>query len=178
MAERTFDFDAEYSDALIDDAARTFVHRLFRKYVWLLAAACVINVVGFVAVLVLPDSSGWITIAIGLLAALGPVYFPWAYFRLPRELAAPMKRVLIPSTRVSIASSAFTLSAKGRSITRRWANLKEIFEHPDYFLFVAGILVFTFVPKGNMPPEAQQLIREAAMTLVLPNPSMQPTGQQ
>jgi hypothetical protein len=178
MSDRTFDVDAEYSDALIDDAARSFVHRLFRKYLWLLVAACVMNIVGFVAVLVLSGGSGWMTIAIGVLAALGPVYFPWQYYRLPRALGAPMKQVLVPSARVSVTQSTFTLSAKGRSYTSRWTDLKAIEEYPDYFLFAVGLLVFTFVPRKDMPMEAQQLIREAAAMLVQPNPSMQPTGQQ
>src|SRR5437588_11147572 len=101
MPERAFDFQVEYNDALIDGAAKTFVHRLFRKYLWLLVAACVMNVVGFVAVLILPGSTNLMTIGIGVLAALGPLYFPWEYFRLPRTLAAPMKQVLKPSARVS-----------------------------------------------------------------------------
>jgi hypothetical protein len=178
MPDRTFDFDAEYSDVLIDNAARSFVHRLSRKYLWLLVAACIMNIVGFVAVLVLPGSSGWMTIAVGLLAALGPVYFPWRYYRLPGQLGAPMKQVLVPTARVSVTPSTFTLSAKGRSYTSRWTDLKAIEEYPDYFLFVVGLLAFTFFPRKDMPLEAQQLIREAAATLVQPNPSMQPTGQQ
>jgi hypothetical protein len=149
---------------------------LFRKYRWLLVAACILNIVGFVAVLVLPGSSGWMTIAIGLLAALGPVYFPWQYFRLPRQLGAPMKQVLVPGARVSVTPSTFTLSPKGRSFTSRWSDLKAIEECPDYFLFVVGILAF--VPRKDIPLEAQQLIRETAAMLVQPNPSMQPTGQQ
>lgn len=43
MPDRTFDFDAEYNDALIDGAAKTFVHRLLKKYLWLLVAACVMT---------------------------------------------------------------------------------------------------------------------------------------
>lgn len=178
MPARTFDFDAEYSDTLIDDAAQTFVHRLFRRYLWLLVAACIMNIVGFVAVLVLPGSSGWMTVAIGLLAALGPVYFPWQYFRLPRQLGAPMKQVLVPSAHVSVTPSTFTLSAKGRSFTRRWTDLRAISECPDYFLLVVGLLAFTFLPRKHMPLEAQQVVREAAATMVQPNPSMQPTGQK
>ena len=80
MPERTFEFDAEYSDIIIDDAARTFVHRLFQKYLWLLVAACIMNIVGFVTVVLLLRSIDWGTVAIGLVAALGPVYFPWQYF--------------------------------------------------------------------------------------------------
>src|SRR5206468_1865294 len=108
--------------------------------------------------LVLPGSSNVGTMAIGVIAALGPVYFPWEYFRLPRTLAAPMKQVLKPRARVSVSPSSFTLSAKGRSFTRRWTELKAILECPDYFLFVVGTLAFTFVPKKDAPQEAQQLI--------------------
>jgi hypothetical protein len=178
MVERTFDFDAEYSDALIDDAARTFVRRLFRKYLWLLVGACIMNIIGFAAVVALLRTVDWMTVAIGVVAVLGPVYFPWQYFRLPAELAAPMKRVLVPSARVSVTPSSLTLSAKGRTFTRRWTDLKAIVECPDYFLLVVGLLAFTFVPRKHMPLEAQQVVREASTTMVQPNPSMQPTGQQ
>lgn len=177
MPDRTFDFQAEYSVALIDHAARTFVHRLFRKYLWLLVAACIINIIGFVAVLVLPGGSAWMNVPIGLLAVLGPVYFPWQYARLPRELGAPMKQVLVPSALVSVTQSTFTLSAKGRSFTSPWTDLKAIDEHPDYFLLVVGLLAFTFIPRKDAPSEAQRLIREAGAMLVQPNRSMQPTGQ-
>lgn len=178
MTDRTFEFDAEYSDALIDAAARTFVHRLFRKYLWLLIAACTMNIVGFFAVLVLPGASSWMIVTIGVLAVLGPVFFPWRYFRLPVQLGAPMKRTLVPSAQLSVTPSTFTLSAKGCSFTSKWTDLKAIEEHPDYFLLVVGFLAFTFLPRGRMPLEAQQLIREAAATLVQPNPLMQPNGQE
>lgn len=136
------------------------------------------NVVGFMAVLILPGASGWMTIAIGTIAAVAPAYFPWLYSRLPAQLGARMKQVLVPSTRVLITPSTFTLSAKDRSFTGRWTDLRAIVECSDYFLFVIRLVAFTFVPKKDMPPEAQQLIREAAAMLVQLNPSMQPTGQR
>ena len=178
MTEGAVNFSAEYSVTLIDDAAKAFVHQLFRRYLWLLVFACVMNIVGFVAVLVLPGASTWMIIVIGALAALGPLYFPWRYYRLPRELSAPMKEVLVPNAQVSIAPSTFTLAAKGRSFTSHWTDLKAITEYGDYFIFVVGLLAFTFIPKRNMPPDAQQLIRDAAAKSVQPNRSMQPTGQE
>jgi hypothetical protein len=159
MTVSSVDFDAEYSNILIDDAARAFVDRLFRKYLWLLVAVCVINIVGFVAVLVLSGSANWM---IGALSLLGPLYFPWRYYRLPGELSTRLKEVLVPNARVSVAPSGFTLAAKGRSATLQWADLKAIVEYPEYFLFVFGLLAFTFIPKRDMPLDAQQLIRDVA----------------
>lgn len=176
MNERAIDFRAEYSIELIDDAAKVFVHRLFRKYLWLLLTACVMNIVGFLAVLVLGGVSAWMVVAIAALAALGPIYFPWQYYRLSGELSARMKETLVPSAEVSIGPSTFMLSAKGRSFTCQFKDLKEIAELQGYFLFVVGILAFTFIPKRDMPQDAQQMIRHAAA--VQPNNSMQPTGQQ
>jgi hypothetical protein len=71
MSERAVDFRAEYSIELIDDAAKAFVHRSFRKYLWPLVAACVVNVAGFVAILVLGGVSTWMLVPIGALAVLG-----------------------------------------------------------------------------------------------------------
>lgn len=177
MNERAIDFRAEYTVELIDDAAKTFVHRLFRKYLRLLVAACVIDIVGFLAVLVLGGVSAWMVVAIGALAALGPIYFPWQYYRLPEQLSARMKETLVPNAAVSIGPFTFMLSAKDGSFTCHFKNLKEIAELQGYFLFVVGILAFTFIPKKDMPPDAQQMIRHAAVA-VQPNNSMQPTGQQ
>jgi hypothetical protein len=178
MTERAIDFNAEYSVSLIDRATRAFVHRLFRKYLWLLVFACIMNIVGFVAVLVLPGANTWMIVGIGAIAILGPVFFAWQYLRLPGELSARMKEVLVPNAEVSITPSTFTLAAKGRSFTSRWTDLKAITEYQDYFLFVVGLLAFTFIPKNNMPTDAQQLIRAAAANSVPPNPSMQPAGQE
>ena len=169
MPEREFQFDARYDDAIIDDAAKTFVRRLFRKYLWLLVGACAMNIMGFVLVLVLLGSGTLMTVTIGILAALGPLYFPWEYVRLPKTLAAPMKQALEPTTRVSVSSSNFTLSAQGRPFTRRWKDLKAILEYPDYYLFVVAFLVFTFIPKRDVPQDAHELIQEAARSLMQPN---------
>src|SRR6266705_2268621 len=178
MPNSALEFDAVYDDSLIDSAAKAFVHRLFKKYLWVLVAACLLNIVGFIFVLIFPGSGTLMTAAIGILAALGPLYFPWAYFRFPGKFAAPMKRVLKPAARVSVSSSGFSLSAHGRSFTREWTKLKEILEFPEYFLLVIAPMAFTFIPKKDVPLEAQQLIRDASRSLVQPNPLMQPTGQE
>jgi len=73
-----------------------------------------------------------------------------------------MKKGLKPTARLSVSSSSFTMSAKGRSFTKRWSDLKAILEFSDYFLFVVAPLAFTFIPKKDIPQEAQQLIREAS----------------
>jgi len=178
MADRTFGFEAAYDDAIIDNAAKTFVRRLFRKYLWLLVVACILNIVGFVFVLILPGTSKVMTAAIGMLAALGPVYFPWAYLRLPKTFAAAMKQGLKPNAHLSVSSSSFTISAKGRSFSKPWTDLRAILEFPDYFLLVVAPLAFTFIPKKDTPPEAQQLIREASRLLVQPNPTIERDAPQ
>src|SRR5450759_400057 len=179
MAGEALQFEAHYDNVMIDDASQTFVRRLFKKYFWLLVAACVMNIVGFVLVLILPGTSTPMIAAIGVLAAIGPVYFAWAYFRLPKTLAAPLKRgPLKPSATISVSSSSFTISSKGQEFTRRWADLKAVVEYPDYFLLMIAFLAFAFIPKKDMSPEAQQLVREASQLSVQPNPLMQPTGQQ
>lgn len=178
MVTPTFDFDAQYTDALIDDAARTFVHRLFGKYLWVLVSASIVNIVGFVVVVILGDPNDWQIVAIGFIAALGPVYFPLRYVRMPKQFGASMKKVLVPSARVSITPTIFTLSAKDRSFTTRWTELKAIEEYPDYFMFVVGLLAFTFVPRRGMPKEMETIIREVAQSLTRPNSSMQSTGEK
>ena len=173
MSDRTFDFDVAYDDAIIDSAANTFVRRLAKKYGWLLFAACIVNIVGFLLVLMLPGSSKPMVVALGLLAALGPLYFPWRYLRLPEALAAPMKQMLKPTAHISICPLSFTMSAKERSFTSPWADLKAILEYTDYFLLVVGPFAFTFIPKKDAPYEAQQLIREVAALPVQPNLSFE-----
>lgn len=162
MPDHTFDFEAVYNDVVIDDAARTFVHRLFRRYLGWLAAACSLNIAGFAFALMFPAGSLVIS-AIGLLAVLGPVFLLLMYFRFPGKLAAALKQGLKPSARVSVSSSGLSMSVKGRSFTRQWTDLQAILEFPDYFLLVVAPLVFTFIPKKDIPLAAQQLIREASL---------------
>lgn len=179
MANEALQFEAHFSNVMIDDASQTFVRRLFSKYAWLLVAVCVVNIIGFVLVLILPGTSTPMIVAIGVLAAIGPMYFPWQYFRLPKALAAPLKRgPLKPSAIISISPSSFTISVKGQEFTRGWADLKAVVEYPEYFLLEVTFLAFAFIPKKDMSSEAQQLVREALQLSVQPNPLMQPTGQQ
>lgn len=163
MSDHTFEFEAAYDDRIIDDAAKTFVRRLFKRYLGLLIAACLLNIVGFIFLLMLPGNGGLMTIATGLLAVLGPAYFVLMYVRFPGKLAAAIKRDLKPTAHVSVSSSGLSISAKGRSFTKRWTDLKAILEFPDYFLLVVGLLAFTFIPKKDIPPPVQQLIREASL---------------
>ena len=163
MPDQRFDFDVTYDDAIIYDAAKTFVRRLFRKYLVLLLAVCSLCVGGFVAVLALPDSGRLATSAFGLLAVLVPVFLLLMYFRFPGKLAAALKQGLKPSAHASVSPSSLSMSVKGRSFTKSWTDLQEILEFPDYFLFVLAPLVFTFIPKKDIPPAAQQLIREASL---------------
>ncbi|SRR6266849_3715899 len=176
MPDRAYEFEAAYDDANIDAAAKTYVEVLYKKYRGILGVACLINIIGFLLVLILPGSNTLMTIGIGCLAAIGPAYFPWAYFRFPSKFAANMKRGLKPTARLSVTSSSFSILAKGRSFTKQWADLKAILEFPDFFLIVVAPLAFTFIPKKDAPDEAQQLIREASRRLQ-PNPSIQADGK-
>ena len=162
MTDRSFEFQASYDDAMIEEAARAFMHRLRKKYGTLLFVACVVNIIGFVLVLVLPGSGLSLTVLVGLIAALGPIYFPWAYHRFPQKFATNMKKGLKPAVQVSLNSSSLGMSANGQSFTKPWTDFKEILEFADYFMFVLNPLAFTFVPKKDTPVAAQQLIRETA----------------
>src|SRR4029434_3880960 len=97
---------------------------------------------------------GWMLVAIGFIAVLGPIYFPITYVRLPKALVAPMKQVLRATARVSISPAGFTLTAKGRSFTKQWKDLREVIETPHFFLFVVGHAAFALVPKGGTPEDA------------------------
>lgn len=163
MPDHIVEFDAAYDDAIIDDAAKTFVRRLFKRYLGMLAAACLLNVVGFIVVLTLPGNGELVTSAIGLLAVLGPVFLVLMHLRFPRKLAAALKQGLKPAVHVSVSSSSFSMLAKDRSFTKQWTDLKAILKRPDYFLRVVAPLAFTFIPKKDVPLAAHQLIREASL---------------
>ena len=163
MTDQAFDFDAAYSDAIIDDAAKTFVRRLFKRYLGWLVAVCFLNIAGFVTVLKLPGTGNLLISLTGLLAVLCPLFLLLMYIRFPGKLAAGLKRGMKPSAHVSVRPSGFSMWVTGRSLTKEWTDLQAILEFPDYFLLVVAPFAFTFIPKKDMPVAAQQLIREASL---------------
>ncbi len=163
MSDYPFHFDATYDDAMIHGAAKVFVRRQFGKYLAVLAVACLLAIGAFVFVLMLPGNGRFATVPTGLVAVLGPMLLLLMYLRLPGKLAAALGRRLKPAASVSVSAAGVSIVGKGLSFTRTWAELTEVVEFPEYFLFAVAPLAFTLVPKKDIPQAAQQLIREASL---------------
>lgn len=76
-----------------------------------------------------------------------------------------LKQRLQLRTRVTVTSSGFGLSARGRSVELPWSDLKAILEFPEYFLLVMSRISFTVIPKADLSIASQHLIRTASKSL-------------
>ena len=156
----TVEFEAAYDDSTIDQAARAFYHHQFMKYRWIIVFACIVNIIGFAAVWYF-GVRGWMLLSSGLIAAVGPIYFPWAYFHLPKSAAAQLRARLKPSARVTVSPSNLTMSTKTGRGAVPWASFRELVELPDYFLLAISPYAFVAIPKKDAPEEAREIIRLA-----------------
>ncbi len=159
------EFDAVYNEALLLDAATLSVRRHYRRYGLLLGAACVVNLVGAAFFLKLTGYriSAASLVVLGL-AVLGPAYFLWSYFRGPRSYARAFGRSLLPSVRVTVDPSRFSISLGKRTLTKPWSEYADIIERPEYFLLLRNKFLVMAVPlsKNGAPEAALETIRAAA----------------
>ena len=103
MAEVHADSEITYTDAVIEDAAASFVRHFFNTtYGRVLLLACVINIAAFVLVFSLGIREWFVLFVVGTLAAMGPIYL--AIFQAVREF--PEYFVLV------ISRLAFTVIPK------------------------------------------------------------------
>ncbi len=159
-------FDVIYDDALLADAAATSVRVWFKRYGLLMGSACLVNMAGVAAFL-------WFVgfrfplIAVPLIVlvgALGPLYYTWVYFVGPRAYARVLQRMLAGTSRLAVDESKVSITLKSGQLVRRWADLRNIVELPDYFLLLRRpmLIIAIPIPKKGAPEEALQVVREAA----------------
>jgi hypothetical protein len=156
----SIEFEASYDDSTIDQAARAFYHHQFMKYRWIIVSACIVNFMGFIAVWYF-GVRDWMLFSSGLIAVVGPAYFSWAYFHLPKSAAAQLRSRVKPSARVTVSPFDLTMSTRTGRGTVRWTSFKELVELPDYFLLAISPYAFVAIPKKDAPDEAREVIRLA-----------------
>ena len=157
-------FEVTYTSELIERAAKSFVNHLFRHQGRWLLAACVVNALGFGAVLWLGARNDLPTAFVGFLAVAGPLYCTYLFALFPRLYASRVSHFLVPSAFVSLNASAIEISTKGRDVRVPWSSVKRVVTCPAYFLLVISPLgvVFLILPRANIPPEADEVLAQRA----------------
>ena len=152
--------DVTYSDAILEDSARSFVRHFFTTtYGRVLLIASAVNVFGFALVIFFGIRDWFMLFVVGMIAALGPVYLASLYFLYPRRIASALKERLQPAARVTVSPSGFGIAANGRTFALPWSDIKSIIEFPDYFVLIVSRLVFTVISKKGLSEPSLELIR-------------------
>ena len=163
------EFEAPFSESLIEAAAKSLVRQSLKRYFnWKLCIGGAINMVAFVSIPILLPGS-WMTWVIGFIAIVPPVYWLLALTIRPRKVAEILRERLQPSAHISLGPDSFTVAANGRSATMLWADVKEVIEYKDYFLFMLLRIGGVIVPRSNIPAEGNDLIRGVARTRGVPS---------
>jgi len=158
----TVDFEALFSDALIEVAARSLARqRLTRAVPSNLYVISAVSIVAFAVALVHSpaNSRTWF---IGVVAVARPVFFFLALNSQAREIAEVLRQRFQPTAQISLGAESFTITANGRTETMLWDDAREIVELKDYFLVVLPRIGGVVVPRANMPAEGADLVRGAA----------------
>jgi hypothetical protein len=153
------EFDAPFSDALVEAAAKSLVRQSLKWLLgWKLYLAAGINLVAFLFMLVFfPEGPGlWI---IGFIAIVPPMYFPLLLTVRSKKVAEILRQRFQPSAHISFEHEGFTVAANGRSTTMQWNNVKEVIEFKDYFLLMLSRIAGVIVPRENIPADGDELVR-------------------
>jgi len=151
-------FDAAFTPALLDDAARDFVRRyLVGRYGALLVAALAIDIAGVsVAYWLSPDNGSVAPLTV--LFVLCALYFIWFYFRMPVLMSKRMQRALVPTTGFSIGAERVVVATAKKRVLVEWSRVKSVLEFELYYLLILSPFAFLVVPKASLPAEAAALL--------------------
>ena len=162
MSDTYVNMEIVYTDAVLEQAATSFFHHFFvTAFGRALQIACVLNIAALGLIFYLGVRDRFMLFAVGLIAALGPVYLAVIYYVYPKKFATALKRVLQPTAHVTIDPTGFGIAAKGRRIELPWSDVKFVLEFPDYFVLGISQLAFAVIPKGSLPVASLQLVRNA-----------------
>ena len=158
IVDNSATFNAAFTPALLDDAARVFVRRyLVGPYGALLVAATAIDIAGLSLALWLGATS--VSVApLGALVLLGAFYFIFTYFRLPLRISERMQRILVPTTGFSIDAERVVVTTAEKRALFEWSRIKSVLEFEPYFLLVLSPFAFLVVPKSSLPAEPATLL--------------------
>jgi hypothetical protein len=158
MSTEPVAFDAEYSPALIEQAALMFRDYRFRRYGRLLMAACIVNAVGFGLLLWLGAKSGPAFLFVLFIVVGGPVWLLYEHFVVPDRLAARLKRLLPQPMRVWVGKESICFVLRGREVVVRWSAVEDVLEAQTLFLFMRSPFSFLVLPKAGLPAEAYGIL--------------------
>ena len=152
--------NAAYDRDLLEDAARSYVRRYFRGRGRWLMAACVINALGFAAVISLGATFNAHTWCVAFIATIGPLYCAYLIYAFPRRYASRALRLLGPNAQISFTESVLEVTAKDPASPIPWHLIKAVWEFPAGFLLVFSQLIHAFIviPKSGLPTEARELL--------------------
>jgi len=157
-------FEIRYSDAEIADASRALARHWLRTWLsWRLVTAWIVNVIGVACTVAFGMRGIVLYILIGL-AVVFAIYWPLNYaLRLhlnPRYL----RRGFQPSARLYFDALEFRMTANGHTAKFPWSRFREIREVPGFFLLGLGLGNAIPLPRDQVPPTAQALLRSARVT--------------
>ena len=153
------EFDPQYTSALLESAANSFVRGyLFRAYGRWLVLACIVNAAGFVMALLLGvrDAGAWVS---GAIALFGPLWLAHFYVYRPAKYAASAKRAELV-TRVELSLEKIELTTRSRTASLSWSKFKAVVETPVAFLLVLSPFAFLPLPKQGMSAEAVSFLEQ------------------
>jgi hypothetical protein len=151
-------FTAEYTDELVQHAARSFRDYLFKRYGPLLIAACIVNALGLWLAHHFGAEVGVALLGVAFVVVLGPTWLLYEYLSIPSRYAVKLRRVLPPRSRVSLSVASVSLERQGQEAVLPWSLVKAVVETSAMFLLVVSPFAFTFVPRLGMPAAAYETL--------------------
>lgn len=160
-----YEFDAPFSDNLVERASRVIVLSAARRFLTRkLFAGFVLSLAAAVLAAVLFGNSPvtwFVVFAAIFIAVVVPIFLLANIHVRPRKVAGFLRQRFQPIAHIGVGADAFTVAANGRAFTLPWTDISSIVMHADFFLLViAPRDSAVIIPIEGMPSDAQQLILE------------------
>jgi hypothetical protein len=152
-------FDAHYTGELIWEATHAFQRYRFGRYGKWLAAACVVNTIGFAFAFGLGGNSNAVLAAIAFFVVLAPVWLLYEHFIWPSRHAAKLGKLLPEHVRMTISSEALSAVLREQDAVIPWSIVTAVLETKAFFLLVISPFAFVLVPRSHLPREAYEVLQ-------------------
>ena len=141
-----------------------YVRYAYRTYLgWKMLLAGLVCILGVATALVM-SRDRLVPAVMGLVIIPVLAYFPIMYLVYPARIVRGMRR-LQPCARISIGESGIGLATADNRHILPWRRFDAILEFDDYFLLVAGLSAAAVIPRKDLPPKAEDFVRDARRLL-------------
>ena len=150
---------AQYDEAMVRRAVRTFVWRRFvlgEKVLWVLAGAMLL----LCAWLIAQGDRSWLAIVTGAAGLLPLLFVLVGWFAHLRASLGRLRAMPVPEAEFAFDDQGFRATSGLGDMRLPWSSVAEAWVRQEFWMFIIAPNQFVTLPTQNIPPKTLDQLRD------------------